>query len=409
MKGEEKMKLQMKYNLLHILFWTSYCSVYGFIAVFLQYKGMSNGEIGIVTGIGAVSTIFLSPMISSLISKIKGMTIKKLLLIMFLFNGVAMLYFTLLPAPVFLVMILYILIICFIVSAVPLISTICMDYLRAGRYINFGLSRGMGSVAYAVTAVVLGQLIEFINPTVCTYLFIFSAILMFVVLLSMEDVEVKENKTATKKSSIMTVISTYRVFFLILLGVGFMFSASSALSVYLINIVTNLGGSTSLYGIAIFAMAASEMPFMGIAHTLLKKYKAPSILLVASCFYVARNFTICLAPNIPVLIIGMMFQGCSYGLFTGVITYYVNDYLKEEHQVMGQTLIAMMTTGFGSTIGNVFGGFLQDSFGLNSMLYFSMGVTVIGFVIVFVTIKFMKQPEKIIAEYIPKEKIIKSG
>jgi PPP family 3-phenylpropionic acid transporter len=389
------MKLQTKYNLLQILFWVSYCSIYGYITVFLQYKGMTNSEIGIVTGVGSISTIFLSPFISSLISKIKDLTIKKLLFILYTFNIVAMLLFTFLPIPTIVIMILYMIIIAFMVSAVPLVSTICMDYLKVGKYINFGVSRGMGSVAYATTAVVLGQLIEFLNPNACTYLFVISSILLFIDLFSFEDIQIQDSNKNEETTSIIEVVKTYKVFFMILLGFGFMFSATSALSVYLINIVKNLGGSTSLYGVAVFAMAASELPFMSIVHTLLKKHKAESILFIASIFYIFRNFTICLAGNTTILIIGMLFQGASYGLFTGVITYYVNDYLKPEHQVLGQTLIAMITTGFGSTIGNVLGGFLQDSFGLQSMLYFAMGITIIAFIMIFITLKIIKQPEKI--------------
>jgi PPP family 3-phenylpropionic acid transporter len=284
------------------------------------------------------------------------------------------------------------------VTAVPLLSTICMDYLKVGKYINFGVSRGMGSVAYAVIAVILGQLIEFFNPNACTYLFIISSIFFLIDLFSFEDIEIEQEEEVKEEISTFHLIKTYKVYFFILLGFGFMFAAQNMLAVYLINIVTKLGGSTSLYGIAVFAMAASEMPFMGIAHTLLKKHKAETLLLVAAIFYIFRNCIISLAPNIPILLIGMLFQGCSYGLFTGVITYYVNDYLKHEHQVMGQTLLAMMTTGFGSSVGSVFGGFLQDSFGLQSMLYFAIVITLIGFIIAFITIKFVKQPEKIVIE-----------
>ena len=44
-----------------------------------------------------------------------------------------------------------------------------MDYLKAGQYINFGLSRGLGSVSYAAGAVLVGQLIDIINPTAVSY------------------------------------------------------------------------------------------------------------------------------------------------------------------------------------------------------------------------------------------------
>ena len=73
------MSLKAKYNFLHLFYWFTGCCINGFIAVFLQSKGLSNTEIGIVTGGSCVATIFLSPFMSSLISKIKGMTIKKLM------------------------------------------------------------------------------------------------------------------------------------------------------------------------------------------------------------------------------------------------------------------------------------------------------------------------------------------
>ena len=66
------MSLKAKYNFLHLFYWFTGCCINGFIAVFLQSKGLSNTEIGIVTGGSCVATIFLSPFMSSLISKIKG-------------------------------------------------------------------------------------------------------------------------------------------------------------------------------------------------------------------------------------------------------------------------------------------------------------------------------------------------
>lgn len=379
-------KLQMKYNFLHILYWITSCTIYGYVAVFLQYKGLSNTEIGIVTGGGAVVSIFMSPFISSLISKVKGLTIKKLMLILYLIMFCSFVSLTLLELPTFMIMALYITLIFLIVSNVPFLSTICMDYLKTGHYINFGLARGMGSVSYAVSAVVLGQLIEFLNPNVIAFVFIIASIALLLLLFSMPDSQV-ERKEETHDSNLIAFISQYKKFFFILLGFGCAFSASTTLSTYLINIVRNLGGSTSLYGVAIFAMAASEMPVMAVTHSLLKRVKSETLLMVAACCYVLRNVTICLAPNLVVLMLGMMCQSVSYGLFTAVITYYVNDYIKVEHQMMGQTMIGIMTTGVGSTIGNVLGGILQDTLGLNSMLVFASVMTITGMIVVFLTIK----------------------
>lgn len=379
--------LQMKYNLLHIFYWITSCTIYGYVAVFLQYKGLSNTEIGIVSGAGAILSIFISPFMSSIVSQVKGLSIKKLILILYCVMYLSFIVLSLFSLPTICIMVLYVSLICFIVSIVPFLSTICMDYLKAGQYINFGLSRGMGSVSYAVSAVVLGQLIELFDPRVLSIVFIFSSLLLLVLLFSMPECEKKETVQIQNEASVLTIIHNYRTFFLILLAFAFVFAASSTLSTYLINIVHQLGGSTSIYGVAVFAMAASEMPVMAVTHSLLKKYKSETLLLISAFCYVLRNFTICLAPNVAVLIVGMMFQSVSYGLFTATITYYVNDYLKTEDQMMGQTMIGMMSSGVGATIGNVSGGILQDTLGLNSMLVFVCCLTVIGAMIMTFTLK----------------------
>ena len=64
------MSVKMKYNVLSFLFYIAGCCFAGFVAVFLQYKGVSNTLIGVVTGSGCVAAIFLTPFLSSLVMKI---------------------------------------------------------------------------------------------------------------------------------------------------------------------------------------------------------------------------------------------------------------------------------------------------------------------------------------------------
>ena len=36
-------RLQMKYNCIQFLYWITNCTIFGYIAIFLQYKGLSKG------------------------------------------------------------------------------------------------------------------------------------------------------------------------------------------------------------------------------------------------------------------------------------------------------------------------------------------------------------------------------
>lgn len=378
----------MKYNLIHFFYWITSCVVFGYITVFLKYKGLSNTQIGLVSGIGAVTSIIVSPFVSSIIYKIKNLTINKLILILYIIMYTSFFILIFFDMPVIVIMCLYISLICFVVSIVPFLSVICMNYLKIGKYINFGLSRGIGSISYALSAIMLGKLTELFNPSIVAYVFVLSSLLLLIVLFYMPKLDFEHENTHKNESiSIVGMIKKYKTFFGILIGFAFLYGSSSALSTYLINIINNLGGNTSLYGCAIFCSAASEMPIMALTHTLLKKYKCEILLIIASICYVIKNLMICLSPNITILLVGMMFQSLSFGLFTATITYYVNEKIHTEHEMMGQTMITVMSSGVGSMIGNIFGGLLQNIFGLSSLLLFICIGTIVGAILELIILK----------------------
>lgn len=380
------MTLKTRYNLLHLFYWFAYCCINGFIAIFLQYRGLSNTEIGIVTGASCIGTIFIFPLVSSLLNKIKNLTIKQLVTYISLLTVIVYLALSFLTIPIIPLMILYTLMYALLLSTVPLLTMIAMNYINEGWYVNFGLARGIGSASWAASAFIFGQVISFIEPWILSLGYLFFIALTLLILHTLPE-QKSAGANSSKQGSIFDVIKNYKVFFCLLIGFGFMFAGATTLSTYLINIVKNLGGDTSLYGICMFFMAFSELPFMTMAPKLMKRFNSLTLILIASIFYVFRNFTICLAPNLVILIIGMMFQGLSYGLFTGVITYYVTYNLDSNDQLSGQTLLGIMTSGIGSTLGNVLGGILQDTFGLTMMFSFVYFATAIGAIIVLTTKK----------------------
>lgn len=373
-------KLQTKYNLLHILFWLISCSLNGFVAIYLKNKGLDNTLIGIVTGSSCILITFISPLVSKFVESNEKITIPKMMDILMLVSSVLFLLISFVDVPAFLLVLIYIANLTLFLTAVPLLSTIAMNYNARGKEINFGLSRGMGSVSYAASAVLLSNMIDILNPNWLSAVYSISAVLFLVLIHSLPDY-VEEKGHQESSGSVLTVIRKYKTLTLVLLGWAFAFAASTSLSTYLINVVDNLGGNTKIYGFAIFVMAASEMPAMAVTRKLMRRFDAMSLILVAGICYIFRNIMVALAPNLVFLFAGMLFQSVTYGLLTSVLTYYVADICEKQDQVMGQTLIGMMTTGLGSMLGNVLGGVLQDMFGLQAMLMFVTVSTIIGIVI----------------------------
>lgn len=383
-------RLQTKYNCIQFLYWITNCTIFGYVAIFLQYKGLSNTEIGIVTAMGSIMMLILSANISNLPNKYEALTPHNVILGIYaiLFASFSALYFMTLPKVV--VMALYIALLFLSTCVVPFLSQFAMDYVKMGHDINFGLARGLGSFSYASSAFLMGYLVEWLEPSVIYIVFIVSSILFIINLLILPNSTIK-NASTEKPANPFSLITKYKKFFLFLLGFGFAITGATSLSTYLINIVKKLGGDSSFYGIAIFFMAASETPFMTMTYRLKKKFGPEKLIVFGLFMYIFRNFLIALAPNLIVLLIGMVFQGCSYGLLFATYTYYCNDALAESDQMAGQTLITMMANGFGFCLGNYLGGVLQDTLGLQSMLIFAMAVTLVGALIGVCTYKFMKE------------------
>lgn len=378
--------LQMKYNLLHIFFWMTYCAIYGYIAVLLQFKGMSNTLVGVTSGITCALTMFTTPAFSSLVGKVKGLSIKNLITISYVLTVLVWMALILIPMPQIGLLVLFVISGNLCAVNIPLLTMICMNYLTEGHDVNFGLSRGLGSISYATSAVVFGLLIEKFNPTILGWMFVAGAIGVLLDLFALPNVEHKSIGDDRKSLSMGAFILKYKAYIFLLFAITLQFAAATSLATYLINIVKKLGGTTSLYGIAVFFMAASELPCMALVPKLKGKVSTESMLLFASIMYLIRNLVVAMAPSLPILIFGMALQGLSYGVFTAAITYYVHEAIDLEDGMMGQTMIAVMTTGLGSTIGNVFGGVLQDTYGLDAMLLFAEVLSVVGGVLMTVLI-----------------------
>lgn len=381
--------LQMKYNSIQFLYWITNCSIFGYVAIFLQYKGLTNTEIGIVTALGSIMMLLFSSSISNLPHRFEKLTSHQVILSLYLivFAAFSALYFFTLPKV--LVMILYISLLFLVTCVVPFLSQFAMDYVKMGADLNFGLARGLGSFSYASSAFIMGYLVEWWEPSVIYIVFTISS-LLFIINLFLLPHSTVQNDSVEKAANPFGLITQYKKFCLLLLGFGLSIAGATALSTYLINIVKNLGGDSSFYGIAIFFMAASETPFMTITYRLKKRFGPERLIVFALMMYIVRNFLICLAPNLIVLLVGMVFQGCSYGLLFATFTYYCSDALEEKDQMAGQTLITMMCNGFGFCLGNFLGGLLQDTLGLQSMLIFAMIITLAGALCGLFTYKFIK-------------------
>lgn len=382
MKRLKSIQVQHQYTMLQCFYWISSCAIMGFATMFLQYKGLSNTLVGLSVGGAAFVSIWMQPLLAGLVEKIQSLSLKKLILLIIITVTAGFFILGVAPLPKMAIVMLYLILNTLYNSITPLITAMGMEYMNQGYEVNFCISRGLGSISYAVSAVILGQLVERLYPGILTYVFAGIEILLLTVVLSMKEPESSmEIEESAKSSSIGDILRGNRSLLLFVIGFGISYMTSSIMGTYMINIVRSLGGTDSTFGFAAFFCAASEMPAMFLCNYLIRKVPCGKLLKLSSAFFVIRPLVIFLAPNLAAAFLGFALQALSFGIFTPVSVFFINQELAERDRVKGQTIFGMVTVGIGGCIGNLAGGFLVDIIGLKPTMGLCVLFAAVGFLI----------------------------
>ena len=382
MEDLKKLSMGHRYTMLQCFYWIAGCALMGFAAVFLRSKGLSNTLVGLSVGGAAFVSIWLQPTLAEIIEKIKWLSIRRMILIILVFLATGFFILGQTELPPMVVVFGYLLLNTSFNSMTPLVTALGMEYMNLGYKVNFCISRGFGSVSYAITAVFLGQLVERFYPGILSVVFLFMAAALFAVLFFMGEAEAPAAKSKKERSKgVINILKSNRSLFLFVIGFGFSYMTCAIISTYTVNIVNALGGTNTTLGWALFVHASSEMPAMFLCNRLLKKVPCQKLLKISSFFFVIRPLVLLLAPNLPMAFVGFGLQSVSFGIFTPVSVYFVNQELKPKDRVVGQTIFGMVTVGAGSCIGNLLGGFITDNFGIKATLVFCVLLATLGFCI----------------------------
>ena len=386
MKILEKVQVKHQYSVVQALYWMTSCALAGYAAVYLQDRGLSNTLIGVTVVGAACLSMVIQPLAAQVVESISGLTVKKVIQALIVMMAVMFGVLTVIPVPVAGVVILYMGMNTLNYCMPPMLSAMGMEFINRGYYLNFGLSRGLGSISYAVCAAVLGIVIDRFFPGVLGYIYVVLAILLFLAVSAMKDLEAEEptfqqeivEREKKPEESIWKTVCKNKTFLCLMIGFCLANMNNAAIATYTVNIIKNLGGSDTVLGFANFVSAASEMPVMLLFGYFMKKGNCIRLLKVSAVFFLIKPLVLVFANALPLVILGLGLQGLSFGLFTPAAVYYVNSTLISEQRVKGQAIFSTITAGAATCGGNVLGGWLQDAFGLQTMLWVCAAMALVG-------------------------------
>lgn len=398
-------KYTAKYAAIQGSYWPIFCSSYSFASVFLLSRNFNNSEIGIVLAIANVFAVFLQPAIASFADKTKKISLKNLTAALAFIACVMTIVRCFIPNVLTVLAVLLTLELTLLFSLQPLINALGMRLINKGVGINFGLARGLGSVAFAVCSYIVGVLVERFGPEASPVVSVcfFISLIFFVYTFTKE----KKDSAATEEvkydcddtngergelsgepatANIIEFALKYKKFVLLLLAVALTFCSHSMINNYFIQVTEHVGGNTKDMGFAIGVAAVVELPAMVLFTYLVRKIRCSTIMKTAFIVFVMKAVITFLAPNVMMINVSQLLQFGAYALFIPASVFYVNQTIARQDLVKGQAFVTGAIT-MGGVLASLLGGWLLDGPGVSAMLFAGIIMTLFGMLFCFLAVE----------------------
>ena len=391
------LSLDIKFSSIQFIYFASFCSLLGYSSVFLLDRGVSNSLIGTILAAISVIAVFTQPAIAAFADKNKHIELRKIIL-------AVMALAVILSVGIYFVKDITILMLCMFVgiatclqTIAPLMNSLAFTFEKYGVEVNYGIARGMGSAAYALTSFALGFLVEDFGTSIIPLVYIACNILL-VILVNMfvlpktyvaEAVAVEEEKEkeeVVEQLSFVGFLKKYKKFMIFVLGVVVVFFTHTIINNFYIQVLEPIGGTESHMGTAVFIAAIVELPAMMLFTNIRKKIRISTLIKFSVIMFAVKHGLTFLASDMTLIYVAAFSQIGAYAVFLPASVYYVNQVIAKEDQVKGQAMMTMANVASG-IVANLAGGFLLDMIGVHNVLLMGTIISIVGAVIVLMTVE----------------------
>ena len=372
--------VQMRYTLIHLAYWSAYAAFAGFQTALLLERGFSSGDAGLFAALRCLAGIVSQPLIGGWADRHPKVPLKYVLTVCLsiALAVTALFYFT---NPGFVgTAVMIFLLGAFELNSYPLLNSIAMQFVAAGVHVNYSLSRGLGSLSYAISCVILGRMAASVGVEYVLLVnigFLLALIAAALALPAAPAAAADHGEGEEAPHSVLYILKNNPPFTLMLVAVFFCMTAMMPVENFMFNIVEGNGGDETHLGVALFITGAAELPSAWIFAKLKPRMKVQSMVVLA-IFFVMFKSACMLIPVLSVILVVQMLQMFGYGLFLPSSVYYVNENVPAVDRVRGQAIMMMASTGLGGVFGNIIAGKVIDFGGVDGLILFCIASGAVG-------------------------------
>ncbi|WP_029266020.1 MFS transporter [Virgibacillus alimentarius] len=340
--------------------------ILSFLPLYLRYKGLNGTEIGWVLAVGPLASIFAQPFWGYMSDKHK--TVKRVLLVCIgglLISSILFFQMNTLLSIILMGAIFY-----FFTTPIGGLGDSLAQRRANELQVSFGTIRTWGSIGFATSALIIGEILSRIGVQYMIYPYLFFGTIALIVAIKLKDVKVESDPIQLKDVNKLFKNKSFVIFLFLMIFLTISHRANdSFIGLY----ITELGGSESWVGLAWFIGVASEGAVFAFAGFWFRKYHPLIFVIVAGVLYSIRWFLYAGADDPMYIIALQVLHGLTFGTFYLAAFDYVTRLIPKDLTATGHLVFYAVFFGVSGIVGSLAGGAIMDMFSLGT-LYFYMGV-----------------------------------
>ena len=382
-----KKNLTLRYTVQQCAYWAAAAGVVSFATAFLLEKGFAASYIGILLAAGNLLSCGAQPVLASIADRIGGNIVKWFIAGLTAVSMACFASIQLLPLSQTLYGLVYLLGVFAFDAMNPLLNAVSVSYNRIGYKINYGVGRGIGSFAYAVSALVIGKVMAGLGADWMIWISLVLLGANVAATLGYPGLTetASQRETRNECCSVPVFFRRYKWYCVSLLGVMLLAMFHAMTENYLIEVVSPLGGDSGTVGIALFVATAIEMVVIVNFDWLRTKISDSWLLKFAGLSFLLKSVLFLMAKNVMAIYGIQLLQATSYSFLSPTQLYYADAKVSPADMVKGQAFITAAYT-LGCAIGNFIGGQLLDAFNVRVLLYAGVAMAAAGTAVFFLTV-----------------------
>jgi len=252
--------------------------------------------------------------------------------------------------------------------------------------INYGLMRGTGSLAFALSAQIAGTVSAAFGHNARLWLGCAALLLAVCVALSFRPTrphrQSGEGGAAGKLGGMeaFRLIFSSRQYCLLLSSAFFLLLSNSAIITLIQLLIRDFDGTTAQMGTASALMAGSEVPLMFLMAALMKKIGFKQLIVFCGAAYVIRMFITASVGTISGLMYAMLLQGITFAVLIPLSMSYLSKIVDERVRSTAVTTYAAICFSLTGILANfITSALLAAGFSVQDAVLFFAFTTLAGF------------------------------